>query len=99
MATITRRTALASGAALALSAGTARAQAVNFAGKRITMIVPYQEGSGSTIHGRLFAMALEKSLPGNPTIVIRNIDGGGSVRGYGYQRIGPRDANGRLIAK
>jgi tripartite-type tricarboxylate transporter receptor subunit TctC len=81
MATITRRTALAAGAALALSAGTARAQAVNFAGKRITLIVPYQEGSGSTIHGRLFAMALEKNLPGNPTIVIRNIDGGGSVRG------------------
>jgi translocation and assembly module TamA len=23
--------------------------------------------------------------------------GGGSVRGYGYQRIGPRDANGRPI--
>ncbi len=27
------------------------------------------------------AMALEKTLPGNPTIIIQNIDGGGSVRG------------------
>jgi hypothetical protein len=26
-------------------------------------------------------MALEKTLPGNPTIIIQNIDGGGSVRG------------------
>jgi len=68
-------------ATLALAAGPAAAQAPDFAGKRITMIIPYQEGSGSTIHGRLFAMALEKTLPGNPTIVIRNIDGGGSVRG------------------
>jgi tripartite-type tricarboxylate transporter receptor subunit TctC len=57
------------------------ASAQDFAGKRITMIIPYQEGSGSTIHGRLFAMALEKTLPGQPTIIIRNIDGGGSVRG------------------
>jgi tripartite-type tricarboxylate transporter receptor subunit TctC len=68
-------------AALAAGAAMNPAQAVDFAGKRITMIIPYQEGSGSTIHGRLFAMALEKTLPGNPTIVIRNIDGGGSVRG------------------
>lgn len=57
------------------------AQAVDFTGQRITMIIPYQEGSGSTIHGRLYAMALEKTLPGNPTIIIKNIDGGGSVRG------------------
>jgi tripartite-type tricarboxylate transporter receptor subunit TctC len=66
-------------AALIVAAGFAQAQ--DFAGKRITMIIPYQEGSGSTIHGRLFAMALEKTLPGQPTIVIENIDGGGSVRG------------------
>jgi tripartite-type tricarboxylate transporter receptor subunit TctC len=73
-------TAAMLGATLALTAA-AQAQAPDFAGKRITMIIPYQEGSGSTIHGRMFAMALEKTLPGNPTIVIRNIDGGGSVRG------------------
>jgi hypothetical protein len=57
------------------------AWAHDFSGKRITLIIPYQEGSGSTIHGRLFATALEKTLPGHPTIVVRNIDGGGSVRG------------------
>jgi tripartite-type tricarboxylate transporter receptor subunit TctC len=64
---------------LVLSSGATYAQ--DFAGERITMIIPYQEGSGSTIHGRLYAMALEKTLPGNPTIIIKNIDGGGSVRG------------------
>jgi tripartite-type tricarboxylate transporter receptor subunit TctC len=76
-----RKGTVALAAALAAGAAMNPAQAVDFAGKRITMIIPYQEGSGSTIHGRLFAMALEKTLPGNPTIVIRNIDGGGSVRG------------------
>ena len=80
----TGRHAIAIAGAAVISAAlsiSVEAQAVDFAGKRITMIIPYQEGSGSTIHGRLFAMALEKSLPGNPTIIIRNIDGGGSVRG------------------
>lgn len=79
--TLVRRAVQTLGGALALGAALAPAQALDLAGKRVTMIIPYQEGSGSTIHGRLFAMALEKTLPGNPTIVIRNIDGGGSVRG------------------
>lgn len=71
-------TALAVGA---LGVASLPALAQDFAGERITLIIPYQEGSGSTIHGRLFASALEKTLPGNPTIIVRNIDGGGSVRG------------------
>lgn len=79
--TTRRQFVVGSGAALAALALPTSARAVDFAGQRITMIIPYQEGSGSTIHGRLYAMALEKTLPGNPTIIIRNIDGGGSVRG------------------
>jgi tripartite-type tricarboxylate transporter receptor subunit TctC len=68
-------------AALASLVGIAPASALDLAGKRVTLIIPYQEGSGSTIHGRLFALALERTLPGKPTIIVRNIDGGGSVRG------------------
>jgi tripartite-type tricarboxylate transporter receptor subunit TctC len=73
--------AMVAAAILAGAVGAAPAAAVDFSGQRITLIIPYQEGSGSTIHGRLYAMALEKTLPGNPTIIIQNIDGGGSVRG------------------
>jgi len=77
-----RRQVLAAAAAFALFPGVSFSQeAIDFSGQRITMIIPYQEGSGSTIHGRLYAMALEQTLPGNPTIIIKNIDGGGSVRG------------------
>ncbi len=72
---------LAGIAALASLAGIAPASALDLAGKRVTLIIPYQEGSGSTIHGRLYALALERALPGKPTIIVRNIDGGGSVRG------------------
>lgn len=74
------RFAAAGLAGLVLASGAAAAD-VDFSGKRINMIIPYKEGSGSTIHGRLYALGLEKNLPGNPTIVIDNIDGGGSVRG------------------
>lgn len=58
--------------------------AAEFSGKQITMIVPYKEGGGSTIHARIFAPLLEKYLPGNPKIIIRNIKGGGSVKGINY---------------
>lgn len=61
-------------------AAPAQAQ-TDLSGERVNMIIPYQEGSGSTIHGRLFAIGLEKHLPGQPTIIVENIDGGGSVRG------------------
>ena len=87
MQTILKVLAAGTCAATVLAAAPALAQGVNFSGQRITMIIPYQEGSGSTIHGRLFATALEQQLPGNPTIVVRNIDGGGSVRGINQFQI------------
>jgi tripartite-type tricarboxylate transporter receptor subunit TctC len=59
----------------------AAAQDLDLSHKRVTMIVPYGEGGGSTIHARLLVPPLSKELPGEPTILIRNIDGGGSVRG------------------
>ena len=60
------------------------AGAVDFSGKKITMIIPFKEGGGSSVHARFFVPLLEKALPGNPTILIRNIDGGGSVKGINY---------------
>ena len=48
------------------------AQAVDFSGKKIELIVPYREGGGSDTYARLFAPYLEKYLPGKPTILVRN---------------------------
>lgn len=58
-----------------------QAQEFDFSGQTIELIVPFGPGGGSSVHARLFAPLLEQELPGNPTIVIRNIEGGGSVRG------------------
>jgi tripartite-type tricarboxylate transporter receptor subunit TctC len=59
----------------------AAAQKVDFSGKRIEMIVPFPPGGGSDVYSRALAPFLEKHLPGNPTIVIRNVPGGGSITG------------------
>lgn len=72
-------TGLAASAAILLSAVAASAE-VNFAGKKITMIVPFKEGGGTDAYVRLFAPFLAENLPGKPTVVVLNKPGGASVR-------------------
>ena len=57
------------------------AEKVSFAGKRIEVIVPFAPGGGSDVYIRALQPYLEKHLPGNPTIVVRNVPGGGSIPG------------------
>jgi len=52
-----------------------------FEGKTIEWIVPFKEGGGGDTWTRFNAPFLSKHLPGNPTIVISNIPGGGSIKG------------------
>jgi len=64
-----------------LPAMEAAAQKVDFAGKRIEMVVPFPPGGGSDVYSRALAPFFEKHLPGNPSIIIRNVPGGGSITG------------------
>jgi tripartite-type tricarboxylate transporter receptor subunit TctC len=64
-----------------LPSADAAAQKVDFAGKRIEMLVPFNPGGGSDVYSRALAPFFEKYLPGNPTILIRNVPGGGSITG------------------
>jgi tripartite-type tricarboxylate transporter receptor subunit TctC len=57
------------------------AVAQEFAPEQIELIVPYGAGGGSTIHGQLLAGPLSRELPGQPTILVQNIAGAGSVVG------------------
>jgi tripartite-type tricarboxylate transporter receptor subunit TctC len=68
-------------AAAAVPAAATAAQKVDFAGQRIEMIVPFNPGGGSDVYSRALAPFLEKYLPGNPTIAVRNVPGGGSITG------------------
>ncbi len=66
------------GAAVALSGA---APAADFAGKRIEWIIPFPEAGGTDVWARFFVDPLSRELPGKPTIIIRNVPGGGSITG------------------
>jgi tripartite-type tricarboxylate transporter receptor subunit TctC len=63
--------------------GTAQA-APTLEGKKVTLIIPFKEGGGSTVYVRFLETLFKKHLPGNPTMIVRNIGGGGSVKGLNY---------------
>ena len=67
------------GAAAVLPGRGARAQ--DFAGKTIEWIIPLQVGGGSDTWARFHLPFLQRTLPGQPTVVIRNITGGGGITG------------------
>lgn len=67
-------------AASAVPSITTAAEA-NFAGKRIELTVPFAPGGGSDVYARALAPYFEKYLPGNPTIIVRNIPGARGIPG------------------
>lgn len=67
-------------AAIALG-GAAPAQAVEFKGKTVEFTIPFGTGGGSDVWARFFAPLIAAELPGKPTIVVKNIAGGGSITG------------------
>ncbi|MCE8023212.1 Bug family tripartite tricarboxylate transporter substrate binding protein [Billgrantia aerodenitrificans] len=54
---------------------------VDFSGERIEWLVPFREGGGTDTWARFFAPRLSEALPGQPTLIIRNVPGGGSING------------------
>lgn len=80
--TFSRNCALSVAGGLLLSAGlSAPAQAVDFSGQRIEIIVPASEGGGTDVWMRFWQPFMQKYLPGNPTVLIRNMPGGGQTIG------------------
>ncbi len=63
---------------------TTASAAVNYAGKRIAVIVPFSEGGGTDSYTRLMAPYFEKHLPGKPKIIVVNRPGGGGLTGVNY---------------
>lgn len=75
------------GLSVALATATAaastpvRAETPDFSKKTIEFIVPFGVGGGSDTWARFNAPFLGKYLPGNPTVVVKNLPGGGSITG------------------
>ena len=86
-------------ATLALAAAPATsADKVTFAGKRVEIIVPFSPGGGTDIYVRAIAPHLEKYLPGNPTVLVRNIPGGRGIPGANQFQARARTDGTELIA-
>jgi tripartite-type tricarboxylate transporter receptor subunit TctC len=60
------------------------AKAADFAGKRIRIIVPFNEGGGTDSLTRFLQPYWEKHLPGSPKILVINKPGAGGIVGGNY---------------
>jgi hypothetical protein len=67
------------------------ANAADFSGKKVTIIVPFKEGGAASKYARTFQPFLNKYLPGNPTVLVLNKPGGGSILGANYFQKQPGD--------
>jgi tripartite-type tricarboxylate transporter receptor subunit TctC len=67
--------------AAALAGGAAQADALSdfYTGKTITVIVGADSGGGYDAQGRLMARHLGRFIPGNPTAIVQNMPGAGSL--------------------
>lgn len=72
--------ATALGALVAAAPAAAQDPADFYRGKNVELFIGYSVGGGYDIYGRLVARHIGRFLPGNPTIVPRNMEGAGSVR-------------------
>jgi tripartite-type tricarboxylate transporter receptor subunit TctC len=80
--------------ALAVSAGTARADTVAdfYRGKTVTLIVSSSPGGGYDIMSRTIAKYLPAHIPGHPRIVVTNMPGAGGIVAMNYfYRSAPED--------
>jgi tripartite-type tricarboxylate transporter receptor subunit TctC len=69
-----------------------------YRGKTITLIIPIGPGGAYDAYARIVARHLPKQLPGNPTIVARNMPGGGGVIASNYlYNVAPQDGTAMAI--
>ncbi|MPZ41638.1 MAG: hypothetical protein GEU95_27060 [Rhizobiales bacterium] len=84
---------IATSLAVAMSAAPSVAQDY-YAGKTIEFVVGGSAGGGYDIYARTVARHLGRHIPGNPTIVVKNMPGAGSTRAAIYiSTVAPKDGN------
>ncbi len=91
---MTRLTAvLAAGAITAsISAATAQTPEQFFKGQTVTIYVGLSPGGGYDINARLVARHIGKYIPGQPTVVVKNMPGGGGLVMTNYvANVAPKD--------
>lgn len=78
----------------AMATGAARADAVSdfYSGKTITIVVGADAGGGYDAQARLMSRHIGRFLPGNPTVIVQNMPGAGSLlAANNLYNIAPKD--------
>ncbi len=86
-------------AACAFSASSLRAQSLEafYKATPLRIIVGYDNGGGYDVYARILSRHLGRHLPGNPTVIVQNMPGAGSLVAVNYlYNIAPKD--GSVIA-
>ena len=92
MAAVSVTAALAVGFAFAAPSRQVDTVAQFYRGKQLNLIVGYGPGGGYDVYARLLARHFGKFIPGNPTVVVQNMPGAGSLRAVNYlYNIAPKD--------
>lgn len=84
------------------------AEEFSFAGETITVVIGLDASAGGTTLGRLLAKHLEKTLPGNPTVIVNNMPGASALNAHLHVLLkapkdgttvyyGPRSSLGELL--
>src|SRR5262245_35154611 len=75
------RVALAAGLFAVGTMGSAQAADVGdfFKGKQVKIIVGFGTGGGYDVYARVLAQFLPKHIPGNPSVIVQNMVGAGSL--------------------
>src|ERR1700741_4336416 len=82
--------------AAALSAPIASAQspADFYKGRTVELYVGYSVGGAYDLYARTIARFLGRHIPGNPTVIVKNMEGGGSLRLANWLfRVAPKDGS------
>jgi tripartite-type tricarboxylate transporter receptor subunit TctC len=63
-----------------------------YKGKRLNMVIGYGPGGGYDTYARVIAVHMGKHIPGNPTIIVQNMPGAGSLRAANFlYNVAPKD--------
>ena len=95
-----RQCALAVGLLAIFCNSAARAQGVEafYRTKPLTIIVPADPGGSYDLYARLVSRFLPKQIPGNPSIIVQNMPGGGGLRAVMYNySVAPKDGTAMMV--
>jgi tripartite-type tricarboxylate transporter receptor subunit TctC len=63
-----------------------------YSGKSVQLVIGYAPGGGYDVYARALARRMGRHIPGNPSIVVQNMPGAGSIKAANYlYNIAPKD--------